>query len=758
MPITERTPLLVVQLAPRPRRYTHHTLRRCCTFILGSLLVVAVILFLIPASVWKYVPWAYPFPYAYRDGLSYGELQAILQNTPSPEKLREWSNYYTAGPHLAGKNFSQVLWTREKWKEFGVEDTNIITYDIYINYPLDHRLALLKKKGNWTEVTYEATLEEDILQEDHTTGLPDRIPTFHGYSASGNVTAQYVYANFGMYNDFEDLIKANVSLEGKIALIKYGHIFRGLKVKRAQELGMVGVVLYSDPQEDGEITELNGYEAYPKGPARNPSAVQRGSVQFLSFAPGDPTTPGYPSKPGCPRQDPHDYIPSIPSIPISYKEALPLLKALNGHGPRASDFNEYWHGGGLAHKGVRYNIGPSPEDVVVNLYNQQEYITTPLWNVIGVIKGSVPDEVIILGNHRDAWVAGGAGDPNGGSAALTEIVRSFGEALEAGWRPLRTIVFASWDGEEYGLLGSTEWVEDNLSWLFRTNVAYLNVDVATVGTHFNPRASPLLNKALYEATSLVQSPNQTVKGQTIRDVWDGRIGTMGSGSDFTAFQDFAGVASIDFGFQRGPKDPVYHYHSNYDSFDWMDRYGDPDWHYQVACAEIWSLLAAFLIETPVIGFNTTDYAIGLQEYLDSIKPLAENLPENKRFSFQPLEKSIKNLHNVAVAFDAYAADLSVRLGEDIPWYLWWKKIKLLFEIRGVNNKYKSLERKFLYDKGLDGRNWFKHVVFAPGLWTGYSGATYPGLVESFGAGDSENAERWSVIIQKRLEAAIELLS
>jgi N-acetylated-alpha-linked acidic dipeptidase len=458
------------------------------------------------------------------------------------------------------------------------------------------------------------------------------------------------------------------------------------------------------------------------------------------FAPGDPTTPGYPSKPGCPRQDPHDYIPSIPSIPISYKEALPLLKALNGHGPRASDFNEHWHGGGLAHKGVRYNIGPSPEDVVVNLYNQQEYITTPLWNVIGVIKGSVPDEVIILGNHRDAWVAGGAGDPNGGSAALTEIVRSFGEALKAGWRPLRTIVFASWDGEEYGLLGSTEWVEDNLSWLFRTNVAYLNVDVATVGTHFSPKASPLLNKALYEATSLVQSPNQTVKGQTIRDVWDGRISTMGSGSDFTAFQDFAGVASIDFGFQRGPKDPVYHYHSNYDSFDWMDRYGDPGWHYQVACAEIWSLLAAYLIETPVIGFNTTDYAIGLQEYLDSIKPLAEKLPKNKHFSFQPLEKSIKNLHNVAVAFDAYAADLSVRLSEDIPWYLWWKKIKLLFEIRGVNNKYKSLERKFLYDKGLDGRNWFKHVVFAPGLWTGYSGATYPGLVESFGAGDSENAE------------------
>ena len=278
MPVTERTPLLVVQLTPRRHRYPHHTLRRVCTFILGSLLIVAIILFLAPTSIWNY-----PFPYSYRDGLSYSELQAILQDTPSPEKLREWSNYYTAGPHLAGKNFSQVIWTREKWKEFGVEDTNIVTYDVYINYPLDHRLALLKKKGNWTEVTYEVTLEEDILREDHTSGLPDRIPTFHGYSASGNVTAQYVYANFGTYHDFEDLIKANVSLEGKIALVKYGHVFRGLKVKRAQDLGMVGVIIYSDPQEDGEITELNGYEAYPDGPARNPSAVQRGSVQFLSM-------------------------------------------------------------------------------------------------------------------------------------------------------------------------------------------------------------------------------------------------------------------------------------------------------------------------------------------------------------------------------------------------------------------------------------------------------------------------------------------
>lgn len=439
------------------------------------------------------------------------------------------------------------------------------------------------------------------------------------------------------------------------------------------------------------------------------------------------------------RQDPHGSIPSIPSLPLSYKEALPILKALNGHGPKASDFNEYWQGGGLAHKGVEYNIGPTPDDVVINLYNQQEYVTTPLWNVIGVIKGSIPDEVVILGNHRDAWIAGGAGDPNSGSAALNEVVRSFGEALKAGWKPLRTIVFASWDGEEYGLIGSTEWVEENLPWLSKTNVVYLNVDVAASGTEFGASASPLLNKALYEVTDLVKAPNQTTKGQTVRDTWDGYISTMGSGSDFTAFQDFAGVACVNIGYSSAKTDPVYHYHSNYDSFDWMKRFGDPGWHHHVATTKLFSLLAAYFSEQPVLPLNATDYAIGLQNYLDRIKPNADKLP-NAHFSFTPLENSIAELHQAAVVFDAWAEELKSHLDDDIPWYHWWKKVRLYFQIRGVNDKYKALERKFLYADGLDGRSWFKHVVFAPGLWTGYAGATYPGLVESFDSGDLKNAQ------------------
>lgn len=768
MPVSETTPLLVVHTAPPRARYPHHVLRRTCTAVLGVVLLVAVTLFVLPIKIgshgdgspWVYTPWSKPYPqsWPHGDGLSYKELQAILQETPSTEKIEEWSKYYTAGPHLAGGNFSQVLWTQEKWKEFGVEDTTIATYDVYINYPLDHRLALLNKKGaDDYDVAYEASLEEDVLEEDGTSGLPNRVPTFHGYSATGNVTAPFIYANFGTYADYQDLVDAGISFEGKIVIVKYGRIFRGLKVKRAQDLGAVGVIIYSDPQEDGDITELNGYEAYPAGPARNPSAVQRGSVQFLSIMPGDPTTPGYASKPGVERQSPEHSIPSIPSIPISYTDALPLLKALNGHGPKASEFNEYWQGGGLSHKGVEYNIGPTPDDLVINLHNHQDYVTTPLWNVIGVIPGTILDEVVILGNHRDAWVAGGAGDPNSGSAALNEVVRSFGVAVKAGWKPLRTIVFASWDGEEYGLVGSTEWVEENLPWLNVANAVYVNVDVAASGPSFSVDASPLLNKAIYEVTSLVQSPNQTIKGQTVRDAWDGHISSLGSGSDYTAFQEFAGIPSVSFGFSRGHNDAVYHYHSNYDSFDWMRRFGDPGWQYHVTSTKLFSLLGAYFSEKPVLGFNAADYATNLQKYVDNIKSHAEDLPEHTHFSFGPIESAISQFHAVAVEFDAYAADLESHLGDDVPWYHWWKKLQLFFKIRGVNTKYKTLERKFLYADGLDGRSWFKHVIFAPGLWTGYAGATYPGLVESLDAGNVTNAVRWSDIIQERILQAAQLL-
>jgi N-acetylated-alpha-linked acidic dipeptidase len=302
----ENTPLIQrVDVRPHRDRYPHHRLRFICTSLLSATLLVggfAAIFFFsfappdrdeaAPASqlaASSVSASSIPKGWSEKTAIEFEDLQTILLGTPSAERAKEWSRYYTSGPHLAGKNLSQALWTRERWQEYGVE-SSIVDYEVYINYPKGHRLALMAKSEHehlesteqeW-KVAYEARLEEDVLEEDESSQLVDRIPTFHGYSASGNVTAPYVFVNYGTYKDFEDLQAANVSLVGKIALAKYGGVFRGLKVKRAQELGMVGVVMYSDPGDDGEMTEKNGHAAYPDGPARQPSSVQRGSVQFLS--------------------------------------------------------------------------------------------------------------------------------------------------------------------------------------------------------------------------------------------------------------------------------------------------------------------------------------------------------------------------------------------------------------------------------------------------------------------------------------------
>lgn len=290
----EKTRLLFqAVIVPQRKQYIPRLFRHLCISILVTLFVVSVCLFA-RKNDWAQGPNIFgPWPLR-SEGLSFKELQEILLTAPQEDKAREWSHYYTSGPHLAGKNLSQAIWTRELWQGFGIQDSNLIAYDLYLNYPAGHRLALLERNQNngshstgndkaSDTVRYECILEEDVLKDDPTSGLADRIPTFHGYSASGNVTAQYVYVNHGTFWDYEDLVKANVSLKGKIALARYGSNFRGLKIQLAHELGMVGVVMYSDPGDDGEITVENGYKPYPDGPARNPSSVQRGSVQYLSI-------------------------------------------------------------------------------------------------------------------------------------------------------------------------------------------------------------------------------------------------------------------------------------------------------------------------------------------------------------------------------------------------------------------------------------------------------------------------------------------
>jgi N-acetylated-alpha-linked acidic dipeptidase len=367
-----------------------------------------------------------------------------------------------------------------------------------------------------------------------------------------------------------------------------------------------------------------------------------------------------------------------------------------------------------------------------------------------------------VGNHRDAWIAGGAGDPNSGSAALNEVVRGFGMALKQGWKPLRTIVFASWDGEEYGLVGSTEWVEEYLPWLNATVVAYINIDTAASGPHFSVSASPILDAALIETTKLVLSPNQTTPGQTVYDAWDKHIKTPGSGSDFTAFQDHAGIPTVSFGFGPARNSPVYHYHSIYDSFDWMRRFGDPGFHYHVAAARVLGLLAARIAETTVLPLNVTDYADALRRYVDDVRARVGNVTAAAGLGDGPsrlapldgLLPAVARLRNASVAFDGAAADLAADLATNpIPWWRWWDRLRQAQRLRGVNARYRLFERQFVYAPGLDGRAWFRHVVFAPGLWTGYSGATLPGLAEAVERGDLGALHRWANVVLAVFERA-----
>lgn len=479
--------------------------------------------------------------------------EELIVSSFDNNSISDWSYYYTHGNHIAGINKTMAQWTADRWAEAGLQ-TRLDGYHVYLNYPVSKSVVVTFPNGT----TYTPSLEEAVLIEDETSSYPDRIPTFHGYSASGNASAEYVYVGRGQQVDFERPIALGVELEGKIAVSRYGGPFRGLKVKNAQFHGMIGAILFTDPADDGNITVAKGYAAYPDGPARNPTSVQRGSVQFLSTYPGDPSTPGYPSREDSPRADTSGVLPQIPSIPISYEDAGPILAALDGSGTDGKTVNRTNWVGAL---NATYSTGPAP-GVTISLSNQMRDSYEDVWNAIGIINGTNADETIIIGNHRDAWLIGGAADPNSGTAVIVELGRVFGKLLEQGWKPRRNIVLASWDAEEYGLVGSTEWVEEFVPWIKDTVVSYLNIDVAVSGPHPHISASPELHELAVETMKKILWP-ALGGNETMYDIWHadtkGSVGVLGSGSDYTAFVH-RGVAAIDMGADPGPTDPIYHYH------------------------------------------------------------------------------------------------------------------------------------------------------------------------------------------------------
>ncbi|ORY15073.1 hypothetical protein BCR34DRAFT_585409 [Clohesyomyces aquaticus] len=491
--------------------------------------------------------------------------------------------------------------TVEKCTANGIPST-LVEYEVYLNYPASASLVLGAKNGS----TYTAQLFEDVLAEDETASYPDSSPAFHGYSATGNVTAEHVYIGLGHKDDFARLVQLGVDLKGKIGLAKYGGPYRGVKVRNAEAYNMSSVVIFSDPGSDGPQV-AKGDKAYPDGPARHPSSIQRGSMVNINAYVGDPTTPRYASKPGVSRTSGAEVLPKIPSLPISYQDALPILKALDGYGTKGINVGRTGWTGGL---GVTYSTGPAP-GITLSLSNIMKDAIAPIWNVIRIINGTNTDETVIIGNHRDAWIIGGAGDPNSGTAIMVEITKAFGGVLKTGWKPRRNIVFASWDAEEYALISFTEWVEEYAPWLSETAISYLNLDIAVSGPLPGADVTPELRTLLKDIIKKV------IYGkQTLADVWDNTyqfspqehgFSILGAGLDYNAFLQL-GIGVLYFAMSPSTTLLIYHYHGNYDSSHWMRKLCDPDFSIHTTVSQFMTLLTYYLANDILIPFDMNGWA------------------------------------------------------------------------------------------------------------------------------------------------------
>ncbi|PWN18707.1 Zn-dependent exopeptidase [Microstroma glucosiphilum] len=521
---------------------------------------------------------------------------ALLFDAGSPESI-----HYLTGDWTASGNKARV-WTD--------------TYYVWLNYPKNSSLSLSRPGG---EVAFTANLSEDVIKEDPTSSQGNQ--PFHGYSKPGSASGPIVYAGLCTIDDFAALKKKGVKVEGAITLCRYGGPFRGLKVRASADAGAVGTLIYSDPLEDGNVTEANGYKPYPHGPARQPHSVQRGSVQALSFYPGDPGTPGEPSYKNATRLDPEeaDSLPKIPSLPISYSNAKPLLEALVGHGVNTAELeskDSLWVG---KVPGVEeYWSGPS--EMVASMENNMTSIESKaIWNTYAFIPGLISDETVITAVHRDAWTFGGA-DPSSGTAAMHELVAGLGHLTnEYHWRPMRNILIASWDAEEYGLVGSTEFGEDYAQWLREHAVAYFNTDVAAAGSWLRMGASPSLAQLYRDVAKSVEDPNSKDEASPKLNIT--KVGPLGSGSDYSVFLQHLGIPSSDIGFAYSARDgdAVYHYHSNYDSFYYMDHFGDPGFKRITTIAKVLGLATWRMSQSLFLQLDVGEYVSVIGEYIDEVQ-------------------------------------------------------------------------------------------------------------------------------------------
>ena len=694
---------------------------------------------------------------------------------PDAKHIGDYMKRMSARPHHLGSSYDKdnAEWILAKFKEWGW-DARIETFDALFPTPKERLVEMV------APTAFRLKLEEPAVAADPTSGQKaEQLPSFNAYSIDGDVTGPIVYVNYGRPQDYDDLERRGISVRGAIVIARYGNSWRGIKPKVAAEHGAIGCLIYSDPKDDGYYVD----DIFPDGPTRNGSGVQRGSVMDMPTYPGDPLTPGVGSTPDAKRLDVKDAatLTKIPVLPISFADAQPLLAALRG-----PVVPEPWRGA----LPITYHFGPGPARVHMKLaFNWNR---APIYNVIARMQGSTyPDEWVIRGNHHDAWV-NGAGDPGSGMSVVLEEARALGDLAKQGWRPKRTLIYAAWDGEEQGLLGSTEWVEAHDKDLREHAVAYVNSDGTGRG-FFNPSGSHLLERLVNGVARDVEDPD------TKESVWkraqaraiargsreeksearsrsDLRMSALGSGSDYSSFLQHAGIPSLNLGFGGfDSSDGVYH--SIYDDFYYYTKFLDTDFAYGRTLAQVAGTTMIRLADADLLPFEFTDLADTVQTYVKELQTLLKTQQDDARernrqldegvfaaindpkrplqapktetvapaLNFAPLENAAEALTQAAARYHRAVDAARAKLASNGA------------AVRAANAKLLQAERQLTDEAGLPKRPWYRHLLYAPGFYTGYAVKTMPGVREAIEEKQYAEAETEIARVAKAVEREAALL-
>jgi N-acetylated-alpha-linked acidic dipeptidase len=690
--------------------------------LVGALCGIAVAWLVATGALQRATPG--PFGFAARSASAHRALERQFLAQPDADRIRDLHRLLTREPHPAGSPRARELaqWTAEQFQAAGLVDVEIVRHDVLLPYPLDVQIEMVHPRF------FRASMREAPIAGDPDTQIDpaELLTPYHAYSASGDVTADVVYAGEGLPADYDWLESQDVDVRGRLVLVRHSapYTYRGFKVLTAERRGAAGILIFSDPAVAGSARG----PAYPDGPWAPDTLIERGAVAYDFLVPGDPLTPGWASTDDAARV-PIEEAPSLPRImsaPLSAADVAPILGALEG--PVAP---ERWQGG----LSFTYHLGPGPARVRLRVRTDNGM--RPVWTVTGMLRGSVwPDELVIVGNHRDAWVYGGV-DPSSGSAALVELAHAFGVLVAGGWQPKRSVLLASWDAEEFALISSTEWAEQHADWLRERVVAYLNVDSAASGSRFAAAAVPSLTRLVTEVAHTVRDPEAGIplaavlrderraEGMAARqEIVDDRIG---GGSDYTVFLNHLGIPVADLGF-RGPYGV---YHSLYDTHMFVARIADPGFRYHRALVQAWGLMALRLAEADAVPLDVDATSRALLAFITAA---GQRLPSGAGDVLADARAATRELAAAADRFSR-ARDEALARGDGV-------------KLARVNRTAIQFERAFLDPVGLPGRPWYRHLVHAPAFT--YHPQILPGIVAAEQSGD----HRQLGVEAARLAAAI----